>query len=87
MSGESSETDGSDTSTEGPDLGICDDQLPEDLQPGDDNPLASPADEDVPDDLLAGDGGHDHSGGNPADASSTSGEDARAATREDASAE
>lgn len=32
--------------------GIDDEQLPDDLQPGDDNPLAEPLDEDVdPDDL------------------------------------
>jgi len=32
--------------------GISDDKLPEDLQPGEDNPLAEPLDDDVdPDDL------------------------------------
>jgi hypothetical protein len=86
VSSESSETNGSDTSGDGPDLGISDDQLPEDLQPGDDNPLASPADEDVPDDLLAEDGGHDHSGGSSEGASSPSGDGAQA-YREDAPAE
>jgi hypothetical protein len=86
VSSESSETTGSGTSSDGPDLDISDDQLPEDLQPGDDNPLASPAEEDVPDDLLAEDGGHDHSGESSADGSSPSGDDAHA-YREDASAE
>jgi hypothetical protein len=33
-------------------LTVRDDQLPEDLQPGEDNPLAQPAGDDVPDDLL-----------------------------------
>ena len=36
-------------------LDVADDQLPDDLQPTDDNPLARPADDDVPDDLLAQD--------------------------------
>jgi hypothetical protein len=33
-------------------LTVPDEELPEDLRPGDDNPLAQPADDDVPDDLL-----------------------------------
>ena len=38
----------SENETESPDneQGISDDQLPEDLQPGEDNPLAEPLDED-----------------------------------------
>lgn len=32
--------------------GIDDDKLPEDLQPGEDNPLAEPLDEDVDEDEL-----------------------------------
>lgn len=49
-------TDSSDTS---PELGISDDQLPEDLQPSEDNPLAEPlSEEDAPDpDTLEMDGG------------------------------
>lgn len=39
--------------------GIDDEQLPEDLQPGEDNPLAEPLDEDVdPDDLDVLEGKH-----------------------------
>ena len=37
--------------------GISDDQLPEDLQPGEDNPLAEPLDEDVDTEELDMDGG------------------------------
>jgi hypothetical protein len=51
-----SESDKTDEQTEG----ISDDQLPEDLQPGDDNPLAEPlSEDDAPDDLadLEMDGG------------------------------
>ena len=33
-------------------VSVPDDQLPEDLQPGEDNPLAQPADDDVPEDVL-----------------------------------
>ncbi|UUZ58509.1 hypothetical protein [Nocardioides sp. B-3] len=51
--------------TETPGPGISDDQLPEDLQPGEDNPLAEPLDPDAeetgdPDDLGMQDtrGGH-----------------------------
>ncbi len=46
MSESTSESEGDATA------GIDDEQLPEDLQPGEDNPLAEPLDEDVdPDDL------------------------------------
>lgn len=39
--------------------GIDDEQLPEDLQPGEDNPLAEPLDEDVdPDELDVLEGKH-----------------------------
>jgi hypothetical protein len=31
---------------------VSDEELPEDLQPREDNPLAQPADDDVPDDVL-----------------------------------
>lgn len=33
-------------------MSVSDDELPEDLQPNEDNPLAQPADEDVPDDVV-----------------------------------
>lgn len=40
-----------------PEAGISDEQLPEDLQPTDDNPLAQPLDDEVdPDDLPEGKG-------------------------------
>lgn len=87
MSSESNESDPRDTSSEGADLGISDDQLPVDLQPSDDNPLAQPADEDVPEDLLAEQAGHDHSGRSSEDAPDSSGGGAEAASREDASSE
>lgn len=48
------------SSDEHAETGISDDQLPEDLQPSEDNPLAEPlAEEDAPDDLddLEMDGG------------------------------
>ncbi len=59
--------------------GIDDEQLPDDLQPGDDNPLAEPLDEDVdPDELdvmegkqaveSSGDGDDDESGASDEDA-------------------
>ena len=44
-------------STEGGTEGIDDGQLPEDLQPGEDNPLAEPLDDDVDPDDLDMDGG------------------------------
>ncbi len=33
-------------------MSVPDEELPEDLRPSEDNPLAEPADDDVPDDLL-----------------------------------
>ena len=48
MSDQSPERDDPD---EGP-LTVPDEDLPEDLQPSEDNPLAQPADDDVPDDVL-----------------------------------
>jgi hypothetical protein len=48
---------------------VPDEDLPEDLQPADDNPLAQPADDDVPDDILTQGVGHGDSGGSPEDAS------------------
>ena len=37
---------------EGAAISVPDEELPEDLQPTDDNPLAQPAGEDVPDDVV-----------------------------------
>ncbi len=54
---------------EGAVVSIPDDQLPEDLQPTEDNPLAQPADEDVPDDLVTQGFGPSGSGGSSEDAS------------------
>ena len=51
-------TSSSDEQTGTSGRGIDDDQLPDDLQPGEDNPLAEPLDDDVdPDDLDVLDGG------------------------------
>ena len=33
-------------------MSVPDDRLPDDLRPGEDNPLAEPAGDDVPDDVL-----------------------------------
>jgi hypothetical protein len=56
-------SDQRETSTEhGDGLGIADDQLPEDLQPTDENPLAQPADDDVPENILTEDTGNKDSG-------------------------
>jgi hypothetical protein len=63
-------------SSEGDGLDISDDRLPEDLQPTEDNPLAQPADDDVPDDLLTQGGGHTDSGGNSEDAPDRGADDA-----------
>ena len=41
-----------DRTESGPRMDVPDEQLPEDLQPSEDNPLALPADDDVPDDIL-----------------------------------
>ena len=51
MSQEPSESQGAPSDEDGP-LTIRDDELPDDLQPSEDNPLGQPADDDVPDDLL-----------------------------------
>jgi hypothetical protein len=70
------------TEQDGP-MSVTDDELPEDLQPSEENPLAQPAGDDVPDDVLkdtsggsgggsedADQGGNNASGGSPAGASS-----------------
>jgi hypothetical protein len=59
-------TDGAD----GP-SSVPDEDLPADLQPVEDNPLAQPADDDVPDDILTQGVGHGGSGGSPGDDSAS----------------
>jgi hypothetical protein len=61
---------------EGGVVSIPDDQLPEDLQPTEDNPLARPADDDVPDDLVAEGFGPAASGGTSEDATEPGDDDA-----------
>ena len=46
---------------------VPDEALPSDLQPAEDNPLAQPAGDDVPDDILTQGVGHGDSGGSPED--------------------
>ena len=46
---------------------VPDEDLPSDLQPAEDNPLAQPAGDDVPDDILTQGVGHGDSGGSPED--------------------
>ena len=75
----SERSSGGDESAEGP-LSVTDDQLPEDLRPSEDNPLAEPADDDVPDDVLkdtaggsdGGSGAAEMGGDDAPDASETS---------------
>jgi hypothetical protein len=43
-------------------LSVPDEDLPEDLRPSDDNPLAQPTDDDVPDDAVIEGVGHPGSG-------------------------
>lgn len=57
-----------DEEQDGP-LSVPDEKLPEDLQPGEDNPLAQPADDDVPDDVLVEDTGRRGLGEDSEDAS------------------
>jgi hypothetical protein len=61
-------------------LSISDDELPEDLQPSEDNPLAQPAGDDVPDDVLKDTSGR--SGGGSEDASQGGGDAADASAGE-----
>ena len=72
-------------SDDGP-LSISDDQLPGDLQPSEDNPLARPANDDVPDDLLLQEAAHAHSGGDSEDAA-TGDDDASGTSSSTASSE
>ena len=68
MSEQSSEQ-GGDRADEGP-LTVPDEALPEDVRPSEDNPLAEPSGDDVPDDLLkdtAGGGSRDSSSDDQSD--------------------
>ncbi len=70
MSQESTESHEDATSDDASDSGpltIGDDQLPEDLRPSEDNPLAQPVDDDAPDDLLVQDSERAGSGGGSED--------------------
>ena len=71
MSDQSPESGPDRADSDGP-LSVSEEDLPEDLQASEDNPLAEPAGEDVPDDILkdtAGDGSDTGSGGGSEDAS------------------
>jgi hypothetical protein len=86
VSQEPSETQGQ-SSDQDDTLDVGDDQLPEDLRPSEDNPLAQPADDDVPDDLLTQGGGHADSGEGSEDASRTGDGGASGAPSSEASSE
>ena len=68
-------------------MSIPDDQLPEDLQPTEDNPLAQPADEDVPDDLVTQGFGPPGAAGTSEDASESGNGDVSGASSSAASSE
>lgn len=85
MSEEPRETQDPSSGDDGP-LTVRDDQLPDDLQPGEDNPLAEPAGDDVPDDLLQQDAAHAGSDGDSEDAAS-GGDDASGTSSGTASSE
>ena len=68
-------------------MSIPDDQLPEDLQPTEDNPLAQPADEDVPDDLVTQGFGPAGAGDTSEDASESGNGDVSDASSSAASSE
>jgi hypothetical protein len=63
-------------------LSVPDDRLPDDLQPTDDNPLAQPAGDDVPDDALIEGAGHAGSGGGSEDASRGNDDEATSSSQE-----
>ena len=90
MSQETSEPQDGPSDEDGP-LTVRDDQLPDDLQPSDDNPLARPADDDVPDDLLQQEAAHGGSGTDSEDAATgvddTSGSSSPTASSEARSAD
>ncbi len=69
VSEEPRETQDPSPEDDGP-LTVRDDQLPDDLQPGEDNPLAQTAGDDVPDDLLQQEAEHAGSDGDSEDAAS-----------------
>jgi hypothetical protein len=75
-----------DESSAGP-MSVGDDQLPEDLRPSDDNPLAQPAEDDAPDDLLMQDARHAGSGGDSEGATSSGDGDASDTSSSTASSE
>jgi hypothetical protein len=72
-------SEGEGTEQDGP-LSVSDDELPEDLQPSEDNPLAQPAGDDVPDDVLKDTSGRP--GGDSKDASQGGGGASDASTGE-----
>ena len=93
MSQEPNHTDATSSDDDGP-LTVGDSDLPEDLQPSEDNPLAQPAGDDVPDDLLQQDARRSDSGtssGGAAtgddDASGTSSSAASSEAEDDASSD
>jgi hypothetical protein len=67
------------TEQDGP-ISVPDDELPEDLQPSEDNPLAQPVDDDVPDDVLVDTAGG--SGGSSEDADQGDGDASHASSVE-----
>jgi len=72
------------TERDGP-LSVPDDELPEDLQPSEENPLAQPADDDVPEDVLKDTAGG--SGGGSGDDAEPGGDGALGASSEATSSE
>jgi hypothetical protein len=72
---------------EGGTVSIPDEDLPEDLQPTEDNPLAQEADDDVPEDLVAEGFGPAGSGGTSGDASSSGDDDGAETSSSKASSE
>jgi hypothetical protein len=72
-----------DPKDEGGPSSVGDDQLPEDLRPADDNPLARAAGDDVPDDVIArGAEGSDSDSDSEGASKSGGGDDASASSRE-----
>ena len=86
MSQEPSQTQDVPSEDDGP-LTVRDDQLPDDLQPSDDNPLAQPAGHDAPDDLLRQEAERASSGGGSEDAVSGGDDDASGTSSSAASSE
>lgn len=86
MSQESSEQQAS-SPDEGGAVSVPDDHLPEDLQPTEDNPLAQPVDDDVPDDVVIEGFGPAGSGGSSEDASESGNGDVSGTSSSGASSE